>query len=335
MTDLCKWTSLSRSNYYYRPSDAKRGVPASTTTTRKDGSVVENGIVVEEIKKMLSMEFVCYGYQNVTAELRGMEYVINHKKVYRLMNENNLLLGKVIKTQGKREWVKFRKIEASKPMEYLCWDIKYVWVPGERKNYYLLSLMDVYSRRILDWIFQSSIRKIHVLQMVNRVNLTHNLKGVTVRNDNGSQFIANKVRHYLRTLEAKQEFTHIATPEENAYIEAFHSIFEREVESRFHFDSYYEAKLTIEAYMNYYNNKRRHGSLKRITPMEKWNEYFAPSSSVMPQIAQVSEKMSRVPECVGTRLALDIFGDTANFANQKMNENVLNSCEENVQNIGG
>jgi len=69
--------------------------------------------------------------------------------------------------------------------------------------------------------------------------------------------------------------------------------------------------------------------------MEKWNEYFAPSSSVMPQIAQVSEKMSRVPECVGTRLALDIFGDTANFANQKMNENVLNSCEENVQNIGG
>jgi len=38
---------------------------------------------------------------------------------------------------------------------------------------------------------------------------------------------------------------------------------------------------------------------------------------------------------VGTRLALDIFGDTANFANQKMNENVLNSCEENVQNIGG
>lgn len=335
IAELCEWTSMSRSNYYYKPSDDKRGVPCSTHTPKKDGTIVENEIVVEEIKKMLSMEFVCYGYQNVTAELRGMDYVINHKKVYRLMNENHLLLGKVIKTQGKREWVKFRKIEASKPMEYLCWDIKYVWVPGERKNYYLLSLMDVYSRRILDFIFQSSIRKIDVIKMINRVNLTHNLKGVTVRNDNGSQFIANKVRHYLRTLEAKQEFTHIATPEENAYIEAFHSIFEREVINRFIFESYYEALLTIKAYMNFYNNKRRHGSLKRTTPMEKWNEYFASSSSVMPQIAQVSEEMSRVPECAGTRLALDISGDTANFANQKMNENVLNSFEENVQTIGG
>lgn len=36
------------------------------------------------------------------------------------MNEKNLLVGKVIKTQGKREWVKFQKIETSKPMEYLC-----------------------------------------------------------------------------------------------------------------------------------------------------------------------------------------------------------------------
>ncbi len=69
------------------------------------------------------------------------------KKVYRLMDENNLLLGKVIKTSGKREFVKHRKIEATKPMEHLCLDIKYVWVQGEKRNYYLLSIMDVYSRK--------------------------------------------------------------------------------------------------------------------------------------------------------------------------------------------
>ena len=53
----------------------------------------------------------------------------------------------------------------------------------------------------LDWIFQSSIRKVDDLKMINRIDLTHGLKGVTVRNDNGSQFIANKVRHYLRNLD--------------------------------------------------------------------------------------------------------------------------------------
>jgi hypothetical protein len=47
------------------------------------------------------------------------------------MQEHNLLLGKVIRPMGKREFVKFRRIEATKPLEYLCWDIKYVW-PGRR-----------------------------------------------------------------------------------------------------------------------------------------------------------------------------------------------------------
>jgi putative transposase len=341
--DLFKWVGLPRSNYYYKPSNGKKGIPVSITTKKRDGTEVSNNEVVQDIKEIVSGEFVCYGYQNVTAELKDMDYIINHKKVYRLMDENNLLLGKVIRTHGKREFVHFRKIEATKPMEYLCWDIKYIWLQGERKNYYLLSLMDVYSRRILDYIFQSSIRKIDVLKMINRIDLVHGLKGVTVRNDNGSQFIANKVRHYLRSLEARQEFTHIATPEENAYIESFHSIFEREVIQRFEFSGYYDAKLTIMAYMDFYNNRRRHGSLGRKTPMQKWNEYYGSFSSDKQPEAQVSEGLSRVSDRADTGLALDKSVDTANFAIGMMNENnneienqkVLNSFSKNVQLIGG
>lgn len=339
MKQLCKWLSLPRSIYYYQPSDGKKGIQPSQTTRKRDGTSVMNEMVVDDIKKVLSGEFVCYGYQNVTAELKSMDYVINHKKVYRLMDENQLLLGKAIRTQGKREWVKFRKINATKPMEYLCWDIKSVWVPDERKNYYLLSLMDVYSRRILDWIFQSSVRKIDVIKMISRVNLVYGLKGVIVRNDNGSQFIANKVRHYLRTLEAHQEFTHIATPEENSYIEAFHSIFDREVVRRFELASFYEAKLTISAYMNFYNNTRRHGSLGRKAPVEKWYEYYSSLSSDMQQTAQVLEEMSRASALQDACLALDIFGNTATFADQMMknntNNNNLNSFNNSVQLIGG
>jgi len=152
------------------------------------------------------------------------------------MDENQLLLGKVIKTHGKRYWIKFHKTTATRHMEYLCWDIKYIWVKGEPKNYCLLSLLDIYSYRILDWIFQNSTRKIDVLKMIGRIDLIYDLKGVTVRIDNCSQFIAKKARHYLRTLEANQEFTHIATPEDNSYIEAFLSILEREVIQRFEFE---------------------------------------------------------------------------------------------------
>jgi putative transposase len=64
----------------------------------------------------------------------------------------------------------------------LRWDIKYVWVQGERRNYRA-------------WLFQGSIRQLDLINLLRRVNLSHELKGVILRNDNGSQFIAHSVRN--------------------------------------------------------------------------------------------------------------------------------------------
>jgi transposase InsO family protein len=67
----------------------------------------------------------------------------------------------------------------------------------------------------------------------------------------------------------KQEFTHISTPQENSYIEAFHSIVQREVIDRLEFNSFYEAKTMLSAHKEWYNNFRRRSTLK-MTPMQKW-----------------------------------------------------------------
>ena len=50
-----------------------------------------------------------------------------------------------------------------------------------------------------------------------------------IRIDNGSQFIAKNVREYLELIGVSQEFTHVATPEENAHIEAYHGILKKEI----------------------------------------------------------------------------------------------------------
>lgn len=273
LENLLSWVDLSRSSFYYKSSDGKRGAKPSVCTFRQDGTLVDDTKVIDQIKGILSQEFCCYGYHNVTDELREMGYIINHKKVYRLMKEQNLLLGKVISTSGKRQFVKHRKIEATRPMEYLCLDIKYVWVAGESRNYFLLTVLDVFTRVAIEQIFQKSIRKMDVINIFRRINSAFGIKGVTVRNDNGSQFIANDVKQFLRTAEANQEFTHIATPEENAYIEAFHSIVQREVIDRFEFQGFYESKLTLQAHRDWYNNRRRHAALGTV-PVKKWNCYF-------------------------------------------------------------
>ena len=239
-TQLCQWLSVPRSVFYYQPQSGRPGARPSQVTMKLDGSWVGNQLVVLSIRQLLDVEFNALGYEYITYELKK-EYLINKKKVYRLMQEHNLLLGKVIRPTGKREFVKFRRIKATKPLEYLCWDIKYIWVQGERRNYYLLSVIDVYSRKILDWLFQASIRQIDLINLFRRINCSHQLKGVILRNDNGSQFIAHSVRNFLKSSEIKQEFTHVATPEENSYIEAFHSILEHDVIERNMLDSYYES----------------------------------------------------------------------------------------------
>ncbi|MDP3467342.1 MAG: DDE-type integrase/transposase/recombinase [Daejeonella sp.] len=156
-------------------------------------------------------------------------------------------------------------------MEYLCLDIKYIYVHADRRNYYLLTILDVFSRRTVDQIFQKSIRQMDVINAFRRIQQLYGIKGVTIRNDNGSQFIANSVKQYLRAAEANQEFTHVATPEENSYIEAFHSIVQREVVDRYEFDSFYHAKHILAAHRSWYDNRRNHRMIGMI-PKEKWEQ---------------------------------------------------------------
>ena len=203
---------------------------------------------------------------------------------------NGLLLNKMIRPAGKREFVQFRRIEASKPLEYLCWDIKYVWVHGERRNYYLLCILDVYTRKIIDWMFQGSIRQLDLINLLRRVNHFHQLQGVILRNDNGSQrppprFISHKVQNFLKNSEVKQEIAHVATPEENSYIEAFHSILEREVIERNEFASYYEAKETIHRFITHYNQSRLHRSSGFITPQQKWEKAMVCDKTVHEEVS--------------------------------------------------
>jgi putative transposase len=338
--NLCKWVKVAKSTYYYTSHPGFRGIKPSTHTPI-GSSLVENTQVVDQMRAILSMDYCIYGYRKMTHELRSMGHQINPKKVYRLMKESHLLCSKHIKVQGKRKWVKHRRIKAKRPMEYLCLDIKYVWVQGEKRWYYQLAIMDVFSRRILCWIFQRSVKQTDIIALMRWLDLRFGLKGVIIRNDNGSQFIANSVRQTLQELEAQQEFTHVATPEENAYIEAFHSIQQSELIDRFSFSSYYDAKQHIQKYMSWYNHRRKHGAIGFITPMEKWAQGLS-CLAVRQHFEPDSVNLSR-PDSDGwwegsAPFSLDKFSETAYLrltGEQDEYGLVANSLENSVQFIGG
>ena len=87
----------------------------------------------------------------MTAYLTRDGYTINHKKLYRLMKEASLLKleDRIDRSGSGRKFVKFRKVMTVKAFDCLEMDIKMVWIPNAGKNAYLLSVIDVHTRRIL------------------------------------------------------------------------------------------------------------------------------------------------------------------------------------------
>jgi putative transposase len=122
-----QWSGVGASSFYYKRSDAKKGMKPSTHSINKDGELIENAVVIKDIEQTLAQEFCCYGYRNMTGELNELGWIINHKKVYRLMKEAKLLYGSRIRVMPfKRNFIRFRSLSPARPLQYLSMDIKYV-----------------------------------------------------------------------------------------------------------------------------------------------------------------------------------------------------------------
>ncbi len=191
---------------------------------------VSNIEVVDQMVKIKSNPETDYGYRAMTAALCLLGYIINHKKVYRLMGLCQLLLDRTSK--AKRKYVKYRRASPSRLLEVLEMDIKFQWVQQHSRYAYILTVIDTFSRKVLDWMVGYSIKKEQVKQLWEQIIVNHLQpadllsKGITVelRNDNDSRFTAAMTQEYLAENYIDQVFTHPYTPQENGHIESFHSI---------------------------------------------------------------------------------------------------------------
>lgn len=259
---------LSSGNYYYQPSGGKNGRKPSICTLTLDGNFVSNSLVVQQIETLLGLEFVDYGYIKVTYWLREEKcYVINFKKVYRLMRENKLLLSPIPRNKSEKIWVKDLVPHPEIPFEYWELDIKYIYIHGARRNALLLSVIDVKSRWLMGSSLQWSIKQEDVSALLQSIIDDFILpKSVTVRNDNGSQFESNLVRTFLSNRNINQEFTRPATPEQNAHIESYHSILEKVICRRYCFESIESAREVFIRFEQFYNFHRIHSGVGYKSP---------------------------------------------------------------------
>lgn len=227
-------------------------------------------MVKEYLCELIAGDGYPYGYKKLTACLQeDYNLVINHKKVYRLCKEIDILRPqRKIYPNRPRKLAKREKVTGSNQLWQM--DIKYGYIIDTKQFFFQLSVIDVFDRAIVDYHLGLSATAKDASRVLETALKKRGFKPgdklPVIRTDNGPQFIAKDFEKTCNKWEIDHERIPVKSPNLNAYIESFHSILEDECYSRYLFKSFAHVYEVITDYMDYYNNRRRHGSIKNMAP---------------------------------------------------------------------
>ena len=273
---MLKILHISRSTYYYRKfyrvekKQVSGGRPAPGYSYNKNGKKISDEQIKEMILEELEGDAYNYGYRKITAVLRNQyNLIINEKKVYRLCKVLDVLRPqRKIKSKHPRKLARNHTIARSNQLWEI--DIKYGYIVGEDRFFFVCSIIDVYDRNAIDYHMGLSCLAEDVVRTVKRAIFKRQLfddKNMPIiRTDNGPQFISHTFEEFCEEQKIVHERIPPKTPNMNAHIESFHRILEDDCLSQWEFKNYQEAYQAVYQFMEFYNNRRIHSSLKYLTP---------------------------------------------------------------------
>lgn len=238
-------------------------------------------VVKDEIKRIFHENKGRYGYRRITLELKKNGTVINHKTVYRLMKELNLICKVRMKkyksykgTIGKiAPNVLNRDFKAEKPNEKWVTDITEFSLFG--KKLYLSPILDLYNREIIS--FDVSDRPVfkQVMRMLDKAyEKNDDLSGLTLHSDQGWQYQMKKFQGRLKEKGIVQSMSRKGNCLDNSVMENFFGLLKSELFYLQDFESVEHFKLELVEYINWYNTKRIKSYLKGLSPVEYRNQSF-------------------------------------------------------------
>jgi len=140
----------------------------------------------------------------------------------------------------------------------------------------MMTLLDEYTRQSLAIQVERLLTATQVLAVLEKAMARYGVPGY-IRSDNGPEFIAAKVQHWLSENQIKTFYIDPGSPWQNGYIESFHSRFRDECLNREWLLNLREARVVIEDWRQHYNTERPHKRLGYLSP-----EGFIASQKVSP-----------------------------------------------------
>ncbi|MFZ7334606.1 IS3 family transposase [Streptococcus pluranimalium] len=266
---LLEILDLSRSTYYYQVKRLAQG--------DKDRELKH---VIREIYDEHKGN---YGYRRIHMELRNRGFVVNHKKVQRLMT----VMGLAARIRRKRKYSSYkgevgkkvdnlinRQFQGSKPCEKCYTDVTEFALPEGKL--YLSPVLDGYNSEIIDFTLSRSPNLKQVQTMLDKAFPADSYRGTILHSDQGWQYQHQSYHDFLESKGILPSMSRKGNSPDNGMMESFFGILKSEMFYGLEtsYQSLDELEEAIIDYIYYYNNKRIKAKLKGLSPVQYRTKSF-------------------------------------------------------------
>jgi transposase InsO family protein len=224
----------------------------------------------------IALEWPSYGRPRITATLRREGWVVNPKRVYRLLREDNLLCIRKRKFVVTTDSNHNRRVYPNLAEQMTLSGINQLWVADityirlEEEFVYLAVVLDAFSRRVIGWALDRRVEDDLTLAALHMaLELRRPLAGCVHHSDRGSQYASGDYTDLLKTHECEISMSHKSSPWENAGCESWMKTLKYEEVYRQEYRDLAEARASLACFIDkVYNQKRLHSALGYRPPVE-------------------------------------------------------------------
>jgi putative transposase len=245
-----------------------RSTQRKIPTGRSDDAALTSDIIA------LATEYGRYGYRRITALLWAAGSVVNVKRVERIWRQEGLKVPHRQPRRG-RLWLNDAscvRLRPERPNHVWSYDFVERRTHDGRK-FRMLNVIDEFTRECLAIRVARKLKSTDVIDVLTDLFILRGSPG-HIRSDNGPEFIARAVRHWIAAAGTEAAFIEPGSPWENGYVESFNGKLRDELLNGEIFYSLDEAQVVIESWRQHYDRVRLQLSLGYKPP--------APSATIWP-----------------------------------------------------
>jgi putative transposase len=236
----------------------------------------------------IALEFPCYGRPRMTAELKRRGWKVNHKRVARIMREDNLLCLRkkkfaVVTTDSSHGLRVYPNLAGGMELTRLnqLWIADITYIRLEREFVYLAVVLDAYSRRVIGWALDRTLEADLAMAALKTALQRRSLSGeLTHHSDRGVQYASGDYTGLLKDRGVRISMSRKGNPYDNAACESFMKTLKYEEVYRQEYRDLADAHASIERFLEkIYNGRRLHSALDYCPPAEFERSLMAASTS--------------------------------------------------------